>query len=68
MLLNRHKNKAPVIIKEVKEVEEVVSAEMETTADELTKAEIIEQLKSKGIKHDARKSEEALLELLKAGE
>lgn len=47
--------------------EKVVIAEMETTTEELTKAQIIEKLEEKGIKYDARQKKELLLELLKAG-
>ncbi|MDD3001754.1 MAG: hypothetical protein PHF29_08365 [Candidatus Riflebacteria bacterium] len=44
------------------------ATEMEISIEELTKAEIINQLEEKGIKFDARKSKESLIELLKAGE
>lgn len=72
MLLNRHKNKAPVVpevvsAEIVQTTEKVVIAKTETTTEELTKTQIIEQLEAKGIKYDARQKKESLLELLKAG-
>jgi len=74
MLLNRHKNKEPVIIDQVVSAEiehateKVVISETETTNEELTKAQIVEQLKAKGVDFDARQNKETLLVLLKAGE
>lgn len=46
----------------------VAISEKETTTAELTKAQIVEQLKANGVEFDARQNKETLLELLKVGE
>lgn len=67
---NKLRREAEQVVSAVIEptTEKVVIAEKETITEELTKAQIIEQLEEKGIKHDARQKKELLLELLKAGE
>jgi len=65
MLLNRHRDKKPVI-EEIQAPETVQEAPV-IDYEAMTKHEIIEALEKAEIEHDARQKKESLIELLKAG-